>query len=116
MDQDATVDELLRIAKAIGYGEMPPYQSNETFTSGAFDLIIFNGSDTGRNFNLLSRLCGQYDGVKADAKFRKGYFYLLNQLTYATKTTEVPPGLMEILDDQPVETRELQVWYRQIKC
>jgi hypothetical protein len=116
MDHDATVDELLRIGKAIGYGQIPPYQSNETFTSGAFDLIIFNGSDPARNFDLLSALCGRYDQVKVDARFRKGFFYLLNQLSYATRTTELPTGLTEILDDQPEETKELQVWYRETKC
>ncbi len=115
MDHDDTVSELLRIAKAIGYSEIPPYQSNECFTSGAFDLIVFNGSDPGQNFDLLSTLCDRYDEVKPDDKYLKGFFYLLNQLTYATQTTERPSGMRRILAENPEATSELQAWYRE-KC
>jgi hypothetical protein len=116
MDGDDKIDELLKIAKAIGYGEIPPYQHNECFTSGAFDLIVFKGSNTGRNFDLLSKLCDRYDEIKADNKFLKGYFYLLDQLAYATQTTERPSGMQRILEENPEATRELQVWYRERQC
>lgn len=115
MDRDDTISELLRIAKAIGYGEIPPYQSCECFTSGAFDLIISNGSDPGRDFDLLSLLCCRYDEIKSDGKYLKGFIYLLNHLAYATQTTERPSGMRRILVENREATTELQAWYRE-KC
>lgn len=106
-------DRLLVVAKEIGYGQIPAYQSNECFTSGAFDLIVFNSGDTARNFQLLSELCSKYGQIKSDERFLKGYFYLLNQLSYATRTTEKPLGMKLILDENPDDTEELQEWYRE---
>jgi hypothetical protein len=115
MDSDREVDELLEVAKVIGYGEIPPYQHNECFTSGAFDLIVFNGSDTARKFDLLTRLCDRYAAVEPDAKFLKGYLYLLEQVAYATQTTERPRGMQKILEENPEAARALRVWYREPK-
>lgn len=107
-------DRLLQIAKDIGYGHIPAYQNNECFTSGAFDLIVFNGDDSAQNYQLLSELCRRYDQIKSDKKFLKGYFYLLNQLSYATQTTEKPAGLRTIIEENPDETLELREWYREM--
>ena len=80
----------------IGYGEIPPLQSNECFTAGAFDLIIFNGENRARNFSLLTLICDRYEEVKNDENFLKRYLYIWYQLSYVTDTTEKPEGIKKI--------------------
>jgi len=106
-------EDLLQVARAIGNREIPPYQTNECYTAGAFDLIIFSGNDRGINFELLSSLCDRYNSIKSDEKHLKGYLYLLNQLTYATQTTERPKGMARILEENQDGTEELHTWYRE---
>jgi hypothetical protein len=36
------IEELLGIAAAIGRGQIPRYQHNECFTTGAFDPLLVN--------------------------------------------------------------------------
>ena len=99
-------------AKAIGYGEIPPFQHCECFTIGAFDLILINTADKAAAFTLLQVVCDNYATVKDDDKFLKGYFYLLSQLARATDTTQLPEGMTRIIRDNPTQTNELQEWYR----
>ncbi len=113
METSDTVDDLLRIAKSIGYGEIPPYQQCERYTAGAFDLITFSGDDRGEKFDLLGLLCGQYGRIKCDKKHLKGYFYLLTQLAYATDTTQRPEGMQKIINENQKDTEELRIWYRE---
>ena len=49
------IDQLLHIARRISSGDIPPYQHNECFTSGAFDLLLvhFQGAEA---FDLLAEL------------------------------------------------------------
>lgn len=112
MDIERVVDDLLHIAKEIGYGWIPAYRHNECFTSGVFDLIVFKKSDASENFALMAAICERYDNIKSDKRFLDGYFYLLNQLSYATETTEQPSGLKRIIDENPESAKELRVWYR----
>ena len=107
-----TVKTLMDAAKAVGYGKIPPLQHCECFTIGAFDLIIFNSSDTGQNYDTLKEICGRYHEVKSDKKYLEGYIYLLNQLVPATGTTELPEGMKVIMDENPSKTKSLHEWYR----
>ncbi len=113
MNKEETVESLLSIAKTIGYGKVPKLQQNEYFTTGAFDLIVFNCQDRSRNFSLMSSLCGRYEQIKKDKKFLKGYIYLLDQLSYSTNTSEKPEGIKKIIEENPNETESLQVWYNE---
>lgn len=106
------VEKLMETAKAVGYGEIPPYQHSECFTTGAFDLILVNSANKGSAFELLEAVCAKYDSVKDDGKFLGGYTYLLSQLARAADTTELPDGMRRIITDNPTLTHELQQWYR----
>ncbi len=107
-----TIEKLMMAAKAVGYGEIPPYEHHECFTTGAFDLIATNGTDRGRNFRILEAIVHQYRLVRADSRFLSGYLYLLMQLARATDTTEMPSGMKIILEENPTATKELWEWYR----
>jgi len=112
MITEETIDTLLAAAKAVGYGEIPPCQHNECFTTGGFDLILLNCTDRGRNFALLEAICGRYADVKTDPKYLSGYLYLLSQLVPSTDTAEIPAGMKEILERNPDSTTDLRDWYR----
>ena len=102
----------MQAARAVGYGELPPYQHGECFTIGAFDLILISSADKGFAFDLLRAICDRYDSVKGDSKFLNGYVYLLSQVARAAATTELPEGMKKIITDNPTQTNELQEWYR----
>ncbi len=107
-----TVDNLMTAAKAVGYGEIPPYESSECVTIGAFDLIVIHSANKDWVFELLQAICAKYESVKGDAKFLSGYIYMLGQLAAASDTTELPEGLRRIITENPTQTGELQDWYR----
>lgn len=107
-----TIEKLMAAAKAVGYGEIPPYEHHECFTTGAFDLIVPDGTDRGRNFRILETICRQYLSVRTDRRFLSGYLYLLMQMARATDTTEMPSGMKIILEENPSEAKELREWYR----
>lgn len=102
----------MEAAKAVGYGDVPPYQHSECFTTGAFDLILVNSASKAVAFKLLQAVCAKYDSVKDDGRFLEGYVYLLSQLARAANTTELPDGMRRIITDNPTLTNELQQWYR----
>ena len=108
---DDLVDQLLDAAKAIGRGDIPPYQHCETYTTGAFDLLLVHkrGGDA---FDLLSAVCQRYGEVKEDQRHLKGYFYLLGQLVRQSETTELPKGMEMIITENPGLAHDLQEWYR----
>lgn len=104
-------DQLLHIASQIGHGVVPPFQHNECFTSGAFDLLLIN-THGAEAFELLTTLCERYGAVEPSQGFLAGYFQLLAQLARQSQTTEMPPVLPEILARHPDLAAELRVWYR----
>ncbi|MGD9127151.1 MAG: hypothetical protein PVH19_07200 [Planctomycetia bacterium] len=114
MTEDQTVTKLMEIAKMVGYGEIPPFQHDECFTIGAFDLIIPDRENRTKNFSLLSSICARYEEVKPDKRFLKGYICLLDRLAYATNTTEKPEGMGKIMEENPEETKSLREWYRKL--
>jgi hypothetical protein len=106
----APIEELLSIANTISRGEIPEYQYNECFTSGAFDLLLINARDA-KAYELLSQLCQCFESVKNSGNGMKGYYYLLTELARQTNTTEMPSGLQAIIVENLELSRELQVWY-----
>ncbi|MDQ8183413.1 hypothetical protein [Pelagicoccus sp. SDUM812005] len=112
MVEEERIEELLGIAKSIGYGEIPPYQHNECFTSGAFDLVLVRKGQGFERFELLEEVCRKYEEVRKDEKHLEGYFYLLNQLAHLSDTTELPYGMKRIIDENEERSKELKKWYR----
>jgi len=106
------VDDLMNAARAVGYKRIPQYQHSECFTTGAFDLILINRKDKGRNFELLESVCSRYEDVQDDEKFLEGFIFLLGELARSTDTSEMPRGMRKIISDNPSKTKELQQWYR----
>ncbi|MEZ6138922.1 MAG: hypothetical protein R3C53_28890 [Pirellulaceae bacterium] len=111
MNVDSALAELLAIAKRIGAGNVPRYQHSETFTVGAFDMVFTNLRDVDA-FRLLSHACQQYDSIKTDAATLTGFIYLISDLARKSATTEMPPGMQQIVLDNPTQTSELREWYR----
>lgn len=105
------IEKLLSAAKDIGYGKVPKYEHCETYTIGAFDLILIN-KHGGDAFEVLEAICQKYNQVRNDNKYLSGYFVLLNQLVYLSKTTELPNGMEEIISENPSLSNELKKWYR----
>ena len=87
------------------------YQRNECFTSGAFDLLLVSarGPDA---FELLTKLCERIVSFIGSGSELKGYYFLLNQVTPQTNTTEMPPGMQSIIDANPMFSHDLRIWYR----
>jgi hypothetical protein len=108
---DSRIDELLTIADRISRGEIPEYQHNECYTSGAFDLLIVNVHEA-EAYTLLSELCQRYTEVKERGCGLKGYLTLLLSLAVNSQTTELPMGLREIIADNPALSHDLGRWYR----
>ncbi|TWT77969.1 hypothetical protein Pla123a_17680 [Posidoniimonas polymericola] len=105
------IDDLIEVANAISRGEVPEFQHNECFTSGAFDLLLVKA--TGSNaFLLLQDAVEKYEAVDEAGVGFRGYFYLLGILARQSETTEVPPGLLEIIVRHPELSHELRNWYR----
>jgi hypothetical protein len=105
------VDELIKISCAISRGEIPPYQHNECYTAGAFDLLVVNAHGA-EAFDLLQAICARYDSVKSSERSLRGYFDLIAQLARQSGTTEMPQGLGAIIAQHPDLSGELQQWYR----
>jgi hypothetical protein len=108
---NALLDELLHVASAISRGEVPPYQHNECFTSGAFDLLLVNVHD-GEAFQLLQDACRQYPALKASRTKLDGFFLLLSLLARQSNTTEMPEGMADIVKEHPTLSADLREWYR----
>lgn len=104
-------DELLQIANAISRGEIPAYQHNECFTSGAFDLLVLhaNGADA---FAMLEDLCQRFESVKAAGSGMMGYYQLVTLLARHSNTTEEPSGMRAIIKEDPELSSGLRSWYR----
>jgi hypothetical protein len=105
------VDELLRIAAAISRGEVPPIESNECFTAGAFDLLLVKARGD-EAFELLQTVCDRYGSMVASGQSLSGYFMLIAQLARQTDTTEMPQGLEAIMAGHPEQADEIAAWYR----
>lgn len=105
------IDELMDIANAISRGEVPPYQHNECYTAGAFDLLLINPSG-GSAYELLLDACGRFHGLQRSGADLKGYYYLLSLLARRTNTTEMPPQMPDIINEHPALSGELKEWYR----
>ena len=105
------IEELLKIAEAISNGEIPEYQHNECFTSGAFDLLLVNVHDSSA-YDLLQELCNKFISISSQNCNMKGYYLLLSQLAAKTNTTEMPHGMDIIISKNTELSHELQQWYR----
>lgn len=105
------LDRLLDVASGISRGEIPPYQHNECFTSGAFDLLLVNLRD-GEAFQLLRDACGRYQSLKASRAGMDGYYLLLSLLARQSNTTEMPDGMAAIIKEHPTLSADLKEWYR----
>ena len=104
-------DELLLIASQIGQGIVPPVQHSECYTSGAFDLLLVNAYGP-KAFQLLTTLCERYPAVAPQQGSLAGYFQLLTQLARQSQTSELPPGLADLIARHPDLSAELREWYR----
>ncbi len=105
------LEQLLNISASILRGEIPQYQHNKCFTSGAFDLLLINVRDS-EAFDLLREACGRYEDLKASGLELRGYYLLLSQLAYQSKTTEVPAGMPDVIKENPELSTDLRKWYR----
>lgn len=105
------VDQLLDISRRIAHGEIPLYQHNECFTSGAFDLLLAHAKGA-EAFDLLSELCARFPVERNAGGDLRGYYSLLSQLARQTGTTEMPKGMAEVLAASPELLNDLKAWYR----
>lgn len=112
MNDEETIEVLMTAARDLGYGRIPQHQVLNSYAIGAFDLISPGPDDPAGHFRMLTEICQRYDETKADEQFLSGYIYLLEQLVNAAGTTEIPPGMMRILEDNPQRTETLRSWYR----
>lgn len=111
LHMSARADELLAIADAISRGEIPEYQHNECFTSGAFDLLLVNvhGPEA---YELLINLCERFVTLHTQGHNIAGFYGLLSQVARQTNTTEMPPQMHPIIDAHAKLSGELKAWYR----
>lgn len=105
------INGLLEIAGRISRGEIPPYEHNECYTSGAFDLLLV-GARGPRAFELLTELCCRYSIVEEAGEGLEGYYHLLALIARQSDTTEMPSGMQTIISDHPELSRDLREWYR----
>jgi hypothetical protein len=105
------VDELLQIANGISRGEIPAYQHNECYTSGAFDLLLVN-ANSGEAFAMLETLCQRFESVRASVNEMSGYYELVTLLARQSNTTELPSGMSVVISEQPELSSGLRSWYR----
>src|SRR5688572_25465609 len=104
-------DELIHIASQIGRGVIPPYQHEECYTSGAYDLLLVNASGADA-FELLGELCGRYVAVDPSQPSLAAYFDLLAQVARLSQTTELPTALPGVMARHPDLAGDLRAWYR----
>ena len=107
------VDELLKIANEISSGRVPEFQHNETFTAGAFDLLLLKVKGM-EAFALLNQLCLRYETLKANDNNLKGYYYLVTEVARQTGTTEMPENMLKIIKDHAELSNDLRQWYRYV--
>ncbi|WP_211831183.1 hypothetical protein [Kistimonas asteriae] len=105
------LDKLINIAKQISRGEIPEYQNNERFTSGAFDLLLVNAHGP-EAFSLLSDLCSRVEALEDHPVDMKGIYLLASQLAVQSRTTEMPAGMERMILSNPSLSKELSQWYR----
>ena len=105
------IDNLLDIARRVSMGEIPPYQHNELYTAGAFDGLIVHVRD-GEALKLITELCARFSSERLRADDMRGYYQLLTQLARQSNTTEMPPGMADIIASEPNLSRGLSTWYR----
>ena len=110
MDVDRSFIEMLHIAQRMSEGELPAFEG-ETFTVGAFDMILTRLKN-GEAFQLLERACAEYPTLKHELKMRCAFIDLVADLAHASNTTELPKGMEEIVRENPGESTRLMEWYR----
>ena len=90
------VDQLLDIARRISLGEIPPYQHNELYTAGAFDLLIVHARGDAA-FKLIAEICARFPSERHKGGDLSGYYQLLTQLARQSDTTQMPlVGLLRL--------------------
>jgi len=104
--------ELIAVSIEISKRKVPEFQSNETYTSGAYDLLLLNSSDGSNSFDLLDELCNEYQTIKEE--HLEAYLGLLKQVAQSAQTTELPKGMENIIsaNSELTAAKELVAWYR----
>ena len=112
MSTEQRAKELIAISIEISKGNVPEFQSNETYTSGAYDLLLLNSSDGPNSFDLLQELCNEYPTISEE--YREAYLGLLIQAAQSAQTTELPKGMQNIIsaNSELAAAKELVAWYR----
>ena len=105
------VNQLLFIAKSLSKEEVTSYE-NEFYDEEPFDSLLPSSLKPEEYFQILKEVCMNYQEFKQDSSCMSGYIYLLETLTKATKTTEVPQGMNLIIKDNPGDSEFLRNWYR----
>ena len=116
MNIENVVQDLLNITYQIEKGKIPDYQTNELFTAGGYDLLFFNSNKKEILFEILEFLCAQYESIKkSNNQFEiNSFFTLVDKLTKAVDTTQIPQGLIDIIKENLSNktARNLSNWYR----
>lgn len=105
------LDKLIDVANQVSRGEIPEYQHNECYTSGAFDLLLINAHGP-EAFSLLSDLCARFESLNEQLGDMKGVYLLASLLAVQSKTTEMPIGMQGMIFIHPEYSKELSQWYR----
>ena len=111
MDMNRRIDELLEISGGIVRGEIPSFRQNECYTAGAYDLLLIS-ADASAAYSLLVEACRRYEGLKLAGSSLEGYYHLLLLLARRSNTTEMPPGIQDIINERPELSTQLRQWYR----
>lgn len=105
------IDRLLIDAEAVARGEIPGRADTALSTAGAFDLLWLRVHDADA-FALSTVLCDRLARVAAAPAARDGYYRLLEALAHRSRTTEMPPGMADVIAADPERARGLCEWYR----
>ena len=111
-DENDLADDLLRMAWEIQAGRVPPFSQGETATVGAFDLLLARLQPS-QAFELLTAICSREERL-AEEGLNDGLAWLMRELVPSTATTQVPPGMKELLNRrrQEIAFDEIRRWYR----
>jgi len=106
------LSNLFDIALQISTGKTTLYSNNDYGTIGAFDYIIQGINNTNEAFEILQELVNRIRDSKD--KQTSIYFELVYSLSEASDTTEIPEGLLELINrNSKLDIiKTLKKWYR----
>lgn len=105
------LQRLLEVANSISAGVVPPYEHNECFTTGAYDLLLVNAQPW-ETFEMLKELCSRFEEMESSGVKLDGYYFLLSQLVQKSQTTELPNEMPRIIQAHKELSLDLVAWYR----